>query len=74
MEIEIEISNIERVKKAREALNKIDSMNLSKNIKMEFTEENLKKAKEIKEICNEGWIRTDIKIVNSDGVELTQII
>lgn len=74
MEIKIEIEDIEKIEQLRDTLNKIFSMNLSKNIKMEFTEENLKKAKEIKEICNKGWIRANIRIVSSDGAELTKVI
>lgn len=72
MKIKIEIENTERIKEAKNALDEIISMNLE-NKEMELTEENLKRAKEIKDICSKGWVRAEIKIVSTAGTELTKL-
>lgn len=72
MKIKVEIENIKKLEEAREALDKIISMNLT-NKEIELTEENLKKAKEIKDVCSKGWVRAEIKIVSTAGTELTKI-
>ena len=72
MKIKIKIFDEEKLKETREAIKKLDNMNLQ-DTELELTEENLKKAKEIKDLCSKGWFRTEIKIVSSDGTELTKL-
>lgn len=74
MKIEINIEDIKKLEQARDAINEIISMNLSKSLEFELTEKNLKRAKKIKDMCSKGWVRAEIKIVSAAGTELTKII
>ena len=72
MKIKIQIEDIQKIKDVVESASELLKQDLD-NLELDLTEENINKAKVIKNLCSKGWIRADIKLVSSDGTELTQI-
>ena len=70
MKIEINVPEPKKIKEMIDSVDDLLKLDLQ-NIELDLTEENIIKAKNLKALCDKGWLRANIKIVSSDGTELT---